>query len=677
MKLKLTFFLILLFNFINAQVFTDSNLPIVVITTDIDPITGLPIEIPDDPKVLGSMKIIYRPDGTRNYITDQNTTAFLNYNGRIGIEIRGSTSQDLPKKPYSLTTLQSNNTSNNNVSILNMPAENDWILNSLAYDQTLIRDYLSYDMYRNMGNYSPRGKYCEVIINGDYKGLYILMEKLKINSDRINIVKMTTTDNSLPNVSGGYITKCDKTTGGDPIAWSYVTPIYNYVNFIHESPKPVDITVQQNSYIKGDFDVFETIMSNQNASIDTGYPSIIDVPTFVDFMLMNEIASNVDGYQLSTYFHKDRNGKLRAGPIWDFNLTYGLDVFGDRSQTNVWQFDNGDNVGAAFWKNLYTNPTFKCYLSKRWNEVIAPNNPLNYTVIQNEIDNLVTLLSESRVRENIRWNTIPNYTTTIDLLKNWIQTRTNWLNSNLASDANCIFPIIPAVVISKIHYNPIISGSYSSNNLEFIELTNNSNSDIDLSGYYFRELGITYIFPSNSILEANNRIYLASDSSTFSQYYGLLPFGVFTRNLSNKSQKLSLADPFGNIVDYVEYSDSSPWPVAADGTGPYLSLINLNLDNSLASSWIASNQTLSQNENNFDNSFEIYPNPTQSILTIRNKNLIINSFEIYDMLGRLILNDKASSRDVEIKTEDLAKSNYLLKINLENGTSIYKKFIKN
>ena len=127
-----------------AQVFTDSNIPIVIITTDKDPNTGIPTNIPDEPKVLGSMKVIYRPDGSRNYVTDQNNLGFLQYNGRIGIETKGSSSQFLEKKPYSITTLADDNITNNNVSILGMPEENDWILNSLAFDPSLIRDYLSY-----------------------------------------------------------------------------------------------------------------------------------------------------------------------------------------------------------------------------------------------------------------------------------------------------------------------------------------------------------------------------------------------------------------------------------------------------------------------------------------------------------------------------------------------------
>ena len=102
-----------------SQILTDSNLPIVVINTD----GG--VTIPDEPKVLATMKIIWHQDGSRNYLTDVNNPEFLNYDGRIGIEIRGSSSQMLQKKSYGLETLQADDVTNNNVSILGMPKEND------------------------------------------------------------------------------------------------------------------------------------------------------------------------------------------------------------------------------------------------------------------------------------------------------------------------------------------------------------------------------------------------------------------------------------------------------------------------------------------------------------------------------------------------------------------------
>lgn len=157
---KIILLIVLMTSFsVTAQTFTESNLPIVIITTDNDPNTGLPLEILDDPKILASRKIIKRAGGTRNYLTDQNTNEFLNYSGRIGIEIRGSSTQTLPKKQYSLTTLKADKTSNNNVSIFGMPSENDWVLNGLGFDPFLVRDYLAYYMTRQLGNYATKTEY--------------------------------------------------------------------------------------------------------------------------------------------------------------------------------------------------------------------------------------------------------------------------------------------------------------------------------------------------------------------------------------------------------------------------------------------------------------------------------------------------------------------------------------
>jgi hypothetical protein len=205
-------------SFAQQTILSDSNLPIMIISTDIDPNTNSPYEIPDEPKVLATMQLIYRPDGSRNYLTDLSNPSFLNYNGRIGIEIRGSSSQVLEKKPYGFSTLMADNDTNNNVSLLGMPEENDWVLNALAYDPSMIRDYLSYTLAANMGNYAPRVQYIEVIVNDDYKGVYILTEKIKRDSDRLDIKKIDASENSLPEVTGGYIVKADKTTGGDPVA---------------------------------------------------------------------------------------------------------------------------------------------------------------------------------------------------------------------------------------------------------------------------------------------------------------------------------------------------------------------------------------------------------------------------------------------------------------------------
>ncbi len=583
--------LVLLFSFsAHSQNFTSSNLPIVIIETDKNPSTGKPQEIPDNPKILASMKIIYKANASRNILSEQSDTSKLNYNGRIRIELRGSTSQILEKKPYSLTTYRSDDKTLNNVSLLGLPDENDWVLNSLAFDSSLIRDYLSYDLSREIGQYAARGRYCEVIVNGDYRGLYVLMEKLKLDDNRINIAEMTATDYTGRDLTGGYIVKSDK-ANGDPIAWSMPTIINNTTDFIHDKPNPNEILGQQSAYIRSQFLLLSEATNRNNSSIENGFPSIIDIPTFVDFMLINELASNVDAYQFSTYYHKDRQGKLRAGPIWDLNLTYGNDLFMfglNRSFTNVWQFNNGDNTGPKFWFELYNNPVFKCQLSKRWTQLIKPNAPLNLSVISNRIDSIVNLIEEATVREQARWRRVGNQAMHISKIKSWLKNRIEWMSSNLNSTDGCTIPTLPKLVISQINYHPKSLDAIASEKLEFIEITNSAEQAVNMTGIYFKELGISYQFPVNSTIGPKQKIYLAGDSLVFAQIYGLAPLGQFSRNLSNHAEKLVLADAFGNVIDSVVYSDLNPWPTEADGNGSFLQLKDVALDNSLASSWTVS-----------------------------------------------------------------------------------------
>ncbi|WP_269685393.1 CotH kinase family protein [Flavobacterium lacustre] len=652
----------------SAQTFTDSNLPIVSITTDNNPNTNLPLDILDDPKILATMKIIKRPDGTRNYLTDINTPTFLNYNGRIGIEIRGSSSQTLPKKGYGLTTLKADNTSNNNVELLGMPSENDWILNGIAFDPSLVRDYLSYNLSRQIGNYATRTAYCEVVINGEYKGLYILQEKIKAGSDRVNVLKIGTSDITSPNVTGGFITKADKTTGGDPIAWSM--PSYTTtVDFIHELPKPAAVQPAQTAYI---YDQFLQLASTSNAnatSVINGYPSVIDVPSFVDFMLINELASNADAYQFSTYFHKDRNGKLRAGPIWDFNLTYGNDLFlwgFDRSKTDIWQFSNGDNEGAKFWTDLFNNPLYKCYFAKRWNQLTQTGQPLNYSSLVQFVDATLNYISEAKVREHQKWGTVTNQDTEITNLKAFLSNRISWITTNLGSYSDCNSVVIPALVINKINYNPVISDGFPANDLEFIEIKNTGATTVNLTGFYLRELGVSYQFPANSSVLANESIFLASNPTTFKAKYGITAFGQFTRNLSNSSQKLVLADGYGNTIDSVEYFDVAPWPADADGQGSYLQLIDTTLDNGLASSWISSSSvTLATPSYVETSTISVYPNPVADILNIRVQKTI-KGVKIFDVSGHLITEIKPKTDMISVDFSSYSKGLYFITIYDEN-----------
>ena len=654
--------------------FTDSNLPIVLITTDIDEATGLPQVIPDDPKIPAGMKIIYHTDGSRNYITDADTPAFINYQGRIKIEVRGSTSQDLPKKQYGWTTYENDNTTKKKVSILDMPRQNDWILNGLAFDPSLMRDYLSYNLSRQIGYYTVRTRYCEVVLNGQYIGLYVLQEKLKDDSNRINIEAIDDNASEGMPLTGGYITKADKTTGGDPVAWrmdSYV----GTTDFIHELPKPEDITPVQDAYIHQRFLDLESTSHTNNSSFTDGYPSIIDIPTFVDFVVMNELASNADGYQISTFFHKDRGGKLRAGPIWDFNLTYGNDLFAyglDRSHYNVWQLSNGDNEGPKFWRDLFNQASFKCYVSRRWHEVTATGQPLNYNSMVAFIDETVALIGEAAVREQETWGTVPNFTQEIADLKTFLSQRTAWINNHIGSFTACNSVVTPSLVITRINYNPGENVDFpESDDQEFIEIKNTGATTVNLTGVYVRELGISYQFAPNSSVVPGGVIHLASNPDVFIAKYGEAAFGQYQRTLSNSSYDIVLADGFGNIIDEVKYADSAPWP-DADGNGMYLQLTDANLDNNLASSWIAvSDTSLSTKNADAATGIVMYPNPVSNLLTIRAKD-VIKSVEVYDVYGKMLPQASASATTAQVDFSQYSSGIYLVKVSGSNGSVTQK-----
>lgn len=643
-----------------AQTFTDSNLPIVIIETDGH------VNIPDEPKVLATMKIIWHQDGSRNYMSDVNNPAYLNYDGRIGIERRGSSSQMPQKKPYGLETLMDDDVTNNNVSILGMPKENDWILNSLAFDQTGMRDVISYEMSENLGQYTPRRVYCEVIINDDYKGLYVFMEKIKADDERVNIDK-----------DGGHIVQTDRSEGGY-YEWEMESNNGGWwadpAVFIHVYPKPENITAAQHNYIKSVFLGLADKAGNHNTNIENGIPSIIDVSTFVDFMMLAEFSSNVDVYQLSTYFHKDNGGKLRAGPIWDYNLAYGHDEFGSRSRYDVWQFFNNDNTGPKFWKDLFDTDEFRCYLAKRWFEITAEGMPLNYNVVCERMDEIDAWISEAIARDNQRWHQMQQHASEVNAMKSWIQQRINWLNNNIGSYNGCDNVDLPPLVISKIHYHPADIDTINGNKLEFIQINNNGDEDIDLTGVYLRELGITYRFPNGALLPARDSLVLCSDSLTYIQYYNNYPFGEYNRKLSNKSEKIVIADAWGNVIDEVHYADSEPWPTEPDGNGPYLQLIDLNLDNSIAENW-----TYRYPFENIDEISEkksmVYPNPSDGIVNITS-NIEMSSCQVLDIQGNLLIDNILSNNSFTIDINDLASGLYILKIQYFDKLSQYYKIIK-
>ena len=609
--------------------FQSSNLPIVILDTNGN-------DIPTEPKIPATIKIIKRPNNERNYMSDVNNSDYIDFEGSIQIEIRGASSTIFSKKQYAFTTFDESG-NKDNVKLLGMPKENDWILNGIAFDTLFMRDFLSYKLSNLVGQYASEVHYCELVLNDEYKGIYMLLEKLKADDSRINIKKISQNDNELPNLTGGYIVKSDKIEGEEILAWEL--PNYGGYNnqYALEHPSPDEITSEQHNYIENIFRELDDKSLNPNIAFSESYQSLIDIPSFVDFILLNELASNADAYQFSTFFHKDRRGKLRAGPIWDFNLTYGNDLFWwgfDRSKYDVWQLTYG-NLGSKFWQNLWTDPLFNCYLAKRWGELTSSGQPLSENEIFELINQIASLITEAVNRQALQWGVNVEFDNRINNLKSFISQRINWLSSELNDTSLCDQISTPPLVISKIHYHPPQSddGDY-----EFIEITNNSSTTLNTTGVYFGGLGLSYQFPPGSSIMPNQSVILANNADVFSSLYGFFPYDEFSRKLSNNSEEIKLLDSFGNLIDLVKYNDDAPWPTAADGDGAFLVLNSLSDDNSIGSNWSASldYNTLTVSEN-IDNQLFVYPNPFTNFVYVSLTNgKVIEKINVYNLTGKLV-----------------------------------------
>jgi hypothetical protein len=648
--------------------FVSSNLPIIILNTKGN-------DIPNEPKIAATIKIIDRPNDQRNYVTDQNNSDYIDHEGPIQIEVRGSSSSLFSKKQYALTTYDDAG-EKDNVKLLGMPKENDWILSGLAFDTTFVRDFVSYKLSNSIGQYASRAEYCELLLNGEYKGIYMLLEKLKADDSRIDIKKVDEDDNTLPKITGGYITKADKIEGEEVEAWQMQNYAGWETKYAHEHPKPDEVTTDQHNYIQAVFFDLDQKSLDANVSLSDGYPSIIDIPSFVDFILINELASNPDAYQFSTFFHKDRRGKLRAGPIWDLNLSYGNDLFFwglDRSKYNVWQFMDG-NVGSKFWQNLFNEPNFKCYLARRWNQLTATGQPLSENKIFELIDQTVSLITEAVDRQELQWNFDIDFTSRINAMKSFVTQRIAWLSTELSDTSLCDQITTPPLVISRIHYHPPQSddGDY-----EFIEITNNSSNTVNTTGIYFGGLGLSYQFPPGSSIGPNQSVLLANNADVFLSFFGKTPFDEYSRKLSNNSQEIRLLDGFGNLIDSVIYKDEAPWPVEADGAGAHLVLNNLGVDNSQALSWTRSfdYNNLSISNSNESQLF-IYPNPFTKYLYVSLTNgQQIEKLNVYSLEGRLISSFNSSkNRDVFV-VNNLSQGTYLVEV-ISGSKSYIKQLIR-
>ncbi len=504
-----------------SQSFTESALPIVVV--------GLAdSEIPDEPKTTTSFEIIYNGEGVVNRLGGPTQ----DYSGLAAIEKRGKSSLHLfPKVGYGIE-LRTANDADTSASILNMPREEDWVLHGPYSDKSLIRNALAYTLAGEMMAYAPRTRFVELVLGDDYRGVYLLTEKIKRDNDRVDISRLTEDDTSGDALTGGYILKFDKTDGVSNE--DFQLPQVNLLHarpskLLFHYPKPRDIQPEQATYIIGFMREFERrLAASDFDDPQAGYLPLVDIESFVDFFIINEISRNVDGYRLSTYLYKDRveeDGRLKMGPVWDFNLAFGnanycnaFYVSGYSANFN--EVCPGDFYYAPFWwPRLMESVHFKHALEQRYSS-LRNGGILTTPALHQRIDSLSQAIGHDAIQRNFaRWSILgnyvwpnpqvgPTYSSEVAYLKNWVHDRMEWLDNNLPTlvsnstspSAAATAPLVVAPNPSSA--DPILQGLVAADfplTVRFVDLTGRQQplqrvegaQDISWpssSGFYYIEL---------------------------------------------------------------------------------------------------------------------------------------------------------------------------------------------
>jgi hypothetical protein len=431
----------------SQSLFQSTNLPLIVINTN-----GRTIV--DEPKITAKMKIIHNAPSRRNYATDPGNI----YDGYVGIEIRGHYSAILPQKPYGFETRDSlgNNLS---VPILNMPPENDWILLANYNDKTFMRNTLAFDLFAGMGHYQPHTRLCEVIVNNEYQGIYVLTEKIKRDRNRVDISELTPSDTSGIDVTGGYIVEINYPDGSGSDGWQSKYEAIDcpgtrrYPYFVYRYPKPGDIAPQQKQYIQGFIDTIDSVLRSPKwADPVEGYRAYLDVPSFVDYFIVGEVSRNVDTYKKSAFFYKDKtdvDGRLHAGPVWDFDWAWkNIDeCVVNAIDGSGWTFDisrvcRSRPVPPGWMVKLLQDTTFANQLHTRYS--LLRKTILSGEFLYHYADSIRALVSEAQVRHYQKWPILgknvgapevdaqpATYDGEIAKFKNWISTRLTWLDANM------------------------------------------------------------------------------------------------------------------------------------------------------------------------------------------------------------------------------------------------------
>ena len=353
------------------------------------------------------------------------------------IRVRGHSSRLFEKSPYQLDFVDENGEAAP-AAVMGMPAHSEWVLYGPYLDKSLVRNYMWYNIAGEVMEWAPNVRYCELILNGEYRGLYLMVETITDGEDcRLNL---STTEQNVKTT--GYLLRGDRTTqedlGGQRDIYTYLERMLTLrTDILIKYPGRSSLTQELRQEIELDYAAFEKALYSYDYDTDDyGYWNYIDVDNFVDYFLINEFSLNVDAGRYSTYIYKDLSGKFKLA-VWDFNNAC------DNFPTDPLTPDQINMVSHTWFFMLCKSEDFVERLLDRYDELRA--SVLNETYLLNYIDETLAYLGPAVERNNQRWNdamtqwepltpverNLHSHEEAVDQLKEWLYERGIWLDENI------------------------------------------------------------------------------------------------------------------------------------------------------------------------------------------------------------------------------------------------------
>lgn len=391
-------------------------------------------------------------NGNRTFLTSRQDVAM-----RAGMRLRGQSSQGFPKNQYAFETWDESN-DDRDYSIFGMPEESDWIIYGPYAEKAEIQNAFVYELSNEIGDYAVRTQYVEMFLNtdgvvtaSDYAGLYILMEKIKVDANRVAIEDIGPNNNSGSALTGGYLFSFDK---DDPGEIDWITTGRGYRFHMITPDFETEATQAQKNYLTSYMNSLEAALYGANfTDPNTGYAQYLDVQTFINHHLIVELAKNIDGYRISTYYNKDRDGKVKMGPVWDYNLSLSNANYLTGWDPAGWYDPLVGDASKPYFGRLFQDPNFTqryidTYFEYR-RDVWSSDRLLD------KVDDHVSLIYEAALRDHARWGRLgvydwPNiyygigdpphnspannhpartYRDEVQVLRQWLHDRLLWMDS--------------------------------------------------------------------------------------------------------------------------------------------------------------------------------------------------------------------------------------------------------